>query len=62
MKIINPVNMAKEFHDVYETLAPHFGYETREDTKIFDEDSDNGKLMIAVCKIIINEYFINEGK
>lgn len=41
-------DMARKFHDAYEMLAPLFGYETREDTKVFDPDSPNGKLMIAV--------------
>jgi len=41
--------IARLFHDTYERLAPEFGYETREDTKVFDPESKNGKLMIAVC-------------
>jgi hypothetical protein len=41
--------MAKQFDDLYEKLAPLFGYETRADTKQFDPESPNGKLMIAVC-------------
>lgn len=40
---------ARLFHDTYERLAPSFGYETRADTKAFDPNSANGKLMIAVC-------------
>lgn len=40
------------FHNTYEKLAPAFGYETRLDTKVFDKNSANGKLMIAVCKEI----------
>ena len=43
------LELAIKFHDTYERLAPQFGYETRKDTKIFDPDSANGKLMIAVC-------------
>lgn len=41
--------VARKFHDTYERLAPNFGYETRADTKAFDPDTPNGKLMIAVC-------------
>ena len=41
------------FHNTYEILAPKFGYETREDTKNFDENSSNGKLMIAVCEVVL---------
>ena len=44
-----PEELARRFHDTYERLAPEYGYTTREDTKEFDPDSPNGKLMIAVC-------------
>ena len=43
------VEAARRFHDTYERLAPKFGYTTREDTRVFDPDSPNGKLMTAVC-------------
>ena len=46
---MNDLELAILFHETYERLAPEFGYETREDTKQFDPDSKNGKLMIAVC-------------
>lgn len=36
------------FHETYERLAPSFGYTTRTDTRKFDAESANGKLMIAV--------------
>jgi hypothetical protein len=49
-------SLAEFFHDTYESLAPQFGYETRPDTKRFNPDSPNGKLMIAVCKKV-NEYY-----
>lgn len=45
--------LATEFHEIYERLAPSFGYETRPDTKQFDPNSKNGKLMIAVCGNIL---------
>jgi hypothetical protein len=41
--------MARRFHETYERLAPQFGYTTRTDTREFDPESPNGKLMIAVC-------------
>jgi hypothetical protein len=47
-----PVTMAMLFHRIYERLAPEFGYETRVETRTFDPDSPNGKLMIAVCREI----------
>lgn len=36
---MTPLELARLFHDTYEKLAPSFGYETREETKIFDETS-----------------------
>ena len=45
--------LAEQFHEAYERLAPSFGYETRPDTKKFDPESVNGRLMIAVCKEVI---------
>ena len=47
------VNLAYKFHRYYEELAPEFGYETKEDTKEFDAQSKNGKLMVAVCERIL---------
>jgi len=41
--------LAREFHALYEELAPKFGYETRKDTKEFDPASPNGRLMARVC-------------
>lgn len=35
--------LAKVFHEAYERLAPEFGYETR----VFDPNTVNGKLMLA---------------
>ena len=42
------VDLARRFHETYERLALEFGYETRPDTKEFDPESPNGKLMVAV--------------
>lgn len=46
------IEKARRFHEIYERLAPQFGYETRPDTKEFDPASPNGKLMVAVMKEI----------
>lgn len=51
---MDPYDLAVKFHEVYEKLAPSFGYETREETRKFNPDSKNGRLMIAV----FNELFI----
>jgi len=47
--------LALRFHEIYEKEAPNFGYTTREDTKEFDPKSNNGKLMIEVCRQILSE-------
>ena len=47
--------LARKFHDTYERLAPDFGYETRDDTKSFEPNSPNGRLMIAVCGEVARE-------
>lgn len=47
------LELAIQFHETYERLAPEFGYATREDTREFDPESANGKLMIAVCAELI---------
>ena len=54
--------LAKLFHDTYERLAPEFGYATREDTKVFDQNSANGKLMVAVCEVILQSLSPKKGK
>lgn len=46
-------DMARMFHEVYERLAPSFGYETRQMTRVFDPESANGRLMIATCDEIL---------
>lgn len=48
------VTAARKFHDIYERLAPDFGYETREDTREFDPESQNGKLMTAVLQELLD--------
>ena len=47
--------LAKQFHAAYERLAPAFGYKTRPETRAFDPDSANGRLMVAVCQEIIEQ-------
>ncbi len=49
-KMVSGLELARRFHEVYERLAPSFGYETRKETKLFDPTSPNGKLMTAVCQ------------
>lgn len=47
--------LAIRFHEAYERLAPRFGYETRPETRNFDPQSQNGRLMVAVCREIIEQ-------
>jgi hypothetical protein len=56
------LTLAKQFHDTYERLAPSFGYETRAETREFDPDSPNGRLMIAVCQEIIEQNDKRQGR
>jgi|SRR5690606_9116531 len=49
--------LAEQFHKLYEGLAPQFGYETKEETKTFNPESNNGKLMIAVSEQILKWLF-----
>lgn len=46
---VSEETLARRFHEIYERLAPQFGYKTRTETRQFDPTSSNGKLMIAVC-------------
>ena len=50
--------LAEKFHRYYEEFATRFGYETREETKKFDRNSANGKLMIAVCDKILQDLIV----
>lgn len=55
--VVNDEALALLFHQLYEAKAPEFGYETKDETKAFDPESPNGKLMIAVAHEI-NETVI----
>jgi len=50
--LTDPLALAVLFHVTYEKLAPREGYKTRTETRIFDPESPNGKLMIATCEAI----------
>ena len=47
--LTDPLALAVLFHVTYERLAPNSGYTTRQETRIFDPESPNGKLMLATC-------------
>ncbi len=46
--------ITKRFHDTYEKLSKEYSYETREDTKIFNINSNNGMLMYATVNEIVS--------
>ena len=46
-------NLTKEFHDTYERLSSEYGYETRKETRVFDRNSNNGKLMFATVNEVV---------
>jgi hypothetical protein len=55
LKEWTPVSLAQHFHEIYERLASTFGYETRTETRSFDPETPNGKLMVAVCTEILRD-------
>jgi len=57
---MTPLALALRFHETYERLAPSFGYETRTDTRAFDPESKNGRLMVAVCAELLSLMSANE--
>lgn len=48
------MELTKKFHDTYEKLAKGYNYETRDDTKKFNINSNNGMLMYATVNEIIS--------
>lgn len=48
------LEITKNFHNTYEKLASEYAYKTREDTKVFDINSNNGKLMYATVNEIVS--------
>ena len=60
--------ITKKFHDTYEKLSKDYDYETRKETRVFDINSSNGKLMYATVNEVIkpileeNTKLINQQK
>jgi regulator of replication initiation timing len=52
---MSALELAVLFHVIYERKSAEFNYVTRQDTRIFDPESPNGKLMLAVCDEILQE-------
>lgn len=53
--------LAERFHEAYERLAPQFGYTTRPETRVFDPESNNGRLMIAAIEEVCGNIANMEG-
>ena len=62
------LEITKKFHDTYEKLSKDYDYETRKETRVFDINSSNGKLMYATVNEVIkpileeNTKLINQQK
>lgn len=58
---INAVDLARYFHDRFETLAPLFKYPTRQESRVHWDyvPEDNKALMIAVAAAIIAHFGFN---
>lgn len=54
---VTPEELAELFHDIYEQLAPQYGYRTREaSAKPWSEvPEQNRALMIATCAHVLGE-------
>jgi hypothetical protein len=48
------LEITKKFHDTYEKLSKEYNYETKKETRVFDINSSNGKLMYATVNEIIS--------
>jgi hypothetical protein len=53
--------LARMFHETYESLAEVAGYETRLETRSFNLESPNGRLMVLVCAEI-RKAMLSAGK
>lgn len=47
------LKLAKVLHDAYTRRGPQCGFEVREETKEFDENSPIGQLLLAVCEDVL---------
>ena len=59
---MTPIELAKLFHDTYEHLATEYHYKTSIETRIFNSQSPNGKLMIAVCEEVLQRIHNEQTK
>lgn len=57
---MTPERLARLFHETYERKAPLFGWETHKESRVFDPDSPNGRLMIEVCREVLRHLALDE--
>lgn len=59
-----PERIARRFHEVYEDLAPVYGWQTQERSRVPWEDvpPENKRLMVKVVSRLIHEGTINRGR
>lgn len=48
------LEITKKLHDTYEKLSKEYNYETKKETRVFDINSSNGKLMYATVNEIMS--------
>lgn len=62
--VSGPEFVARRFHEVYEELAPIYGYKTREESAVPWEDVPpvNKRLMVKVCSRLLHDGTIKHGK
>ena len=55
LDLVTPEGLAETFHQIYERLAPDYGYKTRQESAVEWKDVpvDNKALMTAVCAEIL---------
>lgn len=55
---LTPEQLARDFHEAYERLAPEFGYKTRKESAVpwKEVPEQNRQLMIAVAAEIIQRH------
>lgn len=57
-------NVARAFHEMYEELAPTYGYETRRESAVAWEDlpESNKLLMVGVVAKLLDKGVIQNGR
>lgn len=57
---MDALELAVLFHVIYERKSAEFNYVTRTETRVFDPESANGKLMVATCGEVL-KYMAEDG-